>query len=498
MSTDSSSPASVPGEIIYAIAYQQFAGSVYNQDLRGKGTLTIRPDRSSYVFMGKARPFFLFGRVQELSFTPGQIRNVVVEGTCIKFSTDIGISGRKHQPFVFYARTAEEAAAIAAALPVTEDTDFLEGKAFAQRLQQLATGNPWTSVTNLIIAANVLAFLLMGLAGAGWFDVASMKPYFEFGANRADLTTDGEWWRLLTCMFLHFGLLHLLFNMWALLQVGHLVERLLGRVLYAIMYLGSGIAGSVASLLWHQHHPVTSAGASGAIFGVYGALLGYMLHEKHALPKSVVQPLLQSTLVFAGYNLFYGLANSGIDNAAHVGGFVGGIALGWLLALPLDPESRARSILRKAGLGLAVTAAYFGLGVAFAPHFSYRLADELAWEEANKDPVAQESKVERTERAALENFPKPGGRATLIQWLDEVGLPFYRDWDNRLRALPLTAGRLTARKRESLARAIELKIASYEHLRAALQRGDHDALGAFEKDTELVNAAAAKLGTLEK
>ena len=338
----------------------------------------------------------------------------------------------------------------------------------------------------------------MGLAGAGWFGVQDMTPYLDFGANRGDLTTDGEWWRLASSMFLHFGLLHLLLNMWALLSTGHLVERLFGRTLFAVAYLGSGIAGSVASLLWHGTTPVWSAGASGAIFGVYGALLGFMLREKSALPKSVFGPLLNSTLFFAGYNLLYGAANSGIDNAAHLGGFAGGFVLGWLLALPLDRSLRTHAMPGRAFLGLAGTLVFIGVGIGFAPHFPYRLVDELAWEKAIKDPAAREPAIDTAERQAIADFKFTANNANLLAWLGNEGIPFYRDLSDQLARLSLDPHRLTARRRDAFLVAVRAKLASYEHLRDALVRRDPAALEHFQDDEEAVSAANARLGAVDK
>lgn len=92
-------------------------------------------------------------------------------------------------------------------------------------------------------------------------------------------------------MFRHFGILHLCVNMWALFQCGPLVERLQGRLLYGITYLTSGVGGGLLSLGWHGDK-IWTAGASGAIFGIYGALLGHLAKERQAVPKAVFQPLI--------------------------------------------------------------------------------------------------------------------------------------------------------------------------------------------------------------
>jgi len=202
------------------------------------------------------------------------------------------------------------------------------------RPRRPSSGFSLRSVTGVIVALNIAVFVLMaGFLGAGWVEVTDMTPYVRYGANNAAVTMHGQWWRLITSMFMHYGVIHLALNMWALLQAGNLVERLQGRVLYALTYLGSGIGGGLLSIAWHGDK-IWSAGASGAIFGVYGALLGRTYRDRLALPKAVLQPLMKSTVIFAGYNLLYGMVNPGIDNADHIGGLATGIALGWLTAPP--------------------------------------------------------------------------------------------------------------------------------------------------------------------
>lgn len=486
-------------ELKFPVTYQEFAGQRTNADLRGRGTLTVGAGAARFVFEGRRRGLFVSGATVTLEFTADQIWNVHVVGPCVQFATSVGSSGRKQVPFVFFARDSDEALAIAALLPARQEADFVAGREFAERLaREHGAGSPWTSVTNIIIAANVAVFVFMGLQGAGWIDVASLEPYLRFGANRADITTDGQWWRLVACMFLHYGAIHLLLNMWALLQTGQLVERLFGRGLYTLAYFGSGVCGSLATLLWHREKLVLSAGASGAVFGVYGALLGYMLHEKHALPRSIYAPLLKSTLVFAGYNLVFGLAHPGIDNAAHVGGFVGGMLLGWLLAVPVDATERRRLTPRRLVAGTAALAIVLVAGVSAAPHFDYRLEDEIAWQKANKAPAEQEAALLKTQRGLLSAYEKTHERTELLRWVEDKATPFYTHWRDEIAALPLTPGRATARRREIFVRVLTLKAESFQHLAAALQAGEADALEAFAADEARTIAELEKITKARK
>ena len=123
-----------------------------------------------------------------------------------------------------------------------------------------------------------------------------------------------------------FGALHLLFNMWALGIFGPLVERLYGSINYLCIYLASGLAGSLASLSWHPE--LNSAGASGAILGMLGAMLAAQLRGGKSFPSNIVRPLRNTTLVFLGWTLYAGFTSNGIDNAAHLGGLAAGFIIG--------------------------------------------------------------------------------------------------------------------------------------------------------------------------
>jgi rhomboid protease GluP len=114
-----------------------------------------------------------------------------------------------------------------------------------------------------------------------------------------------------------------------------LTERLYGNWAFLVLYILSGLGGSVASM-WSTPNTV-SAGASGAIFGVVGGLVAFLYLGKLPIPRQAIRGLLTSQLLFAGYNLVYGFANPGIDNAAHIGGLVTGTLIGALLTRPLPP-----------------------------------------------------------------------------------------------------------------------------------------------------------------
>lgn len=474
-----------PAEISYAVTYE--SGQDYNRDLAGQGTLTILSEPVRYRFRGRARRMIGRGPEAEWTFTPAEIRNVGLGGTRVEFATSKGASGTKNRPFVFFCETADEARAIARLLPATRDEEFVAGIEFNQKLARLpAPRHAWGWVTNLIIAANVLVFIAMGTQGAGWFEAADMKPYILYGANNGAATTDGEWWRLATSMFMHYGLLHLALNMWALFQVGHLVERLLGRALYALMYVGSGVLGGLTTICWHGDK-VWSAGASGAVFGVYGALLGYFVRQRGGVPRGVFGPIMKSTLTFAGYNLLFGAVHPHIDNMAHIGGLVGGFVLGWIVALPLEPAARTGRAPGRFAAGAVVLALAVAAGATIAPRFNYSPKEELEWAEANESFGAREPAIEKAEREALLAYATSGEAEKLVAWLKDEAVPFYEAWHQRLAALKLHAGKKTALQRDWLAEIIALKIHGYRELATGIADNPAEAIARFEKNEQEVS-----------
>lgn len=176
-------------------------------------------------------------------------------------------------------------------------------------------------VTKLLLAAIVVAFGLQIWGETAGTDLVAV------GANERTAVLAGQYWRLLTSMFLHGGFLHLLLNAWALYQLGTLFESLLGSSRMIGTYFLSGIAGSVASIVWTQE---PSVGASGAIFGLLGALIAFLLRRREALSPAG-KSILSQLVMWAGINLFFGFQMPGIDNAGHLGGLAAGFLLGLLL-----------------------------------------------------------------------------------------------------------------------------------------------------------------------
>jgi len=180
-------------------------------------------------------------------------------------------------------------------------------------------------VTPILIDLNIAVYLIM-VANGVHFLIPNTEDLVKWGGNFRPLTLEGQWWRLITCCFLHAGIFHLVMNMLTLFFVGFLLEPKIGSIKLLAAYLFTGITASLASV--YRHELLVSVGASGAIFGLFGVFIALL--STNFVPKSERSGLLKSMLFFVGYNLLAG-ARPGIDNAAHVGGLMGGLVMGYLL-----------------------------------------------------------------------------------------------------------------------------------------------------------------------
>ncbi len=347
------------------------------------------------------------------------------------------------------------------------------------------TVTPHVVLTHVLIAANVIAFLM--LAGAG---MPLMKPPADFlvrwGATYGPLVTRGEWWRLLTGMFMHAGLFHLVFNMWALFSVGLLTERLFGNVAFLIIYMVAGLGGGVIGLYWH---PVTaSVGASGAIFGMYGALFAYLLRRHATVPRHFFASAGLGAAVFMIYNLVYGLGDAGIDMAAHVGGLLAGAVAGLALARPLAPAPLATRVRRNTLVAAASAAVLVALAVRLPPVDDFLAALETL--------TGLEQKSQAAVNRSLGQLRE--GEISEEQFADAVEQQVLPPW--RAQRQALTRMRLPQRERDLTTRAakyMELRGATWalmaEGIRtrdsALIQKSNATQAAAVQALTEFMRAA---------
>jgi membrane associated rhomboid family serine protease/cytochrome c-type biogenesis protein CcmH/NrfG len=265
--------------------------------------------------------------------------------------------------------------------------------------RQPVMATPWVrrgestiTLTHVIFGANIAVYLAMSLAAGSPMDFPG-RISVHFGANYGPYTLSGEWWRLFTYMFLHGGPMHIFFNMWCLWDLGQLCESLYGRWTYAAIYVITGIAGGLASVAWNPG--VLSVGASAAIFGLAGALLASFYLGEFSLPRAAISPVLRSLVFFIGFNVLFGAgfnffagSSGGIDNAAHFGGLVSGMALGALiarLAPQQDAPLRRACVVGVVALGVLLA----GLGVRNWRGGPMRMAKAFEELGENADPAAQ-------------------------------------------------------------------------------------------------------------
>ena len=178
----------------------------------------------------------------------------------------------------------------------------------------------------LIVIVNIAVFIILELLGS----TTDTMFMLRHGAMYEPLVTEyGEYYRIFTSMFLHFGVQHLLYNMLLLIFVGDMLEKAVGKLRYLILYLGGGLLGNLLSLAvaMQKGEYVVSAGASGAIFAVVGALVFLAVKNRNQMNQSEVRRLI----LMAGLSLIEGFTQTGTDNMAHLGGFLGGMILCMLL-----------------------------------------------------------------------------------------------------------------------------------------------------------------------
>ena len=262
--------------------------------------------------------------------------------------------GRQQARFEFFAAQDPAEGSAPAGVPLSEVAEQMERRYRIQEFFRLLFEfTPRTYVTPVLVGACLVVFVAMLARGVDVFRPETLD-LIAWGANYGPKTTGGQWWRLFSCMFLHGGLIHLALNMWVLWNVGRLVERLLGNVAFVVVYVFSGLIGSAASVFFHPH--ITSVGASGAIFGLFGALVGLLARHHGTIPMEIIKSLRGSAITCIGINLILGRMIPGIDNAAHIGGLVAGFAGGLAFSGPVTREALGRRGVRAVLMGVAAAA----------------------------------------------------------------------------------------------------------------------------------------------
>ena len=222
---------------------------------------------------------------------------------------------------------------------------FAERKAASERrfLQALFTrSNPFTMI---FIGINLGVFALMCVAGGIAVTSPDEAVLIGFGAKQNTLIAEQhQYWRLITFMFIHVGLLHLILNNYALWIIGQEIERIYGSARFVVIYLVTGVIGSLASYVFNPQ--ATSAGASGAIFGLFGAMATFAFKYRREIPELLSREIKRRILPVIAINLLFGFSVKIVDNPAHVGGLLAGIALALLIPYKRPSEKATPLVWR--------------------------------------------------------------------------------------------------------------------------------------------------------
>jgi rhomboid protease GluP len=196
--------------------------------------------------------------------------------------------------------------------------------------------SPYT-ITIALIAINALVFLAMVASGVS-FTEPTLRQVYNWGGDFGPATIGAhQYWRLLTSTFVHFGIIHIGMNMYVLYLIGPFIETVFGRARYLLIYFIAGLAGSIVSVCVHPM--AVGAGASGAIFGLYGAVFGFLLIKRRTLNPAVMKKIGNSAGIFVFYNVIYGSMSGTTDLSAHIGGLLAGFLAGMVLVRPQPTAS---------------------------------------------------------------------------------------------------------------------------------------------------------------
>ncbi|MDR2678609.1 MAG: rhomboid family intramembrane serine protease [Zoogloeaceae bacterium] len=372
-----------------------------------------------------------------------------------------------------------------------------EELAFRQWLISLA---PTPVFTLGIMVINTLIFILMALERPP-NAFAKLTQMLRWGGNVAFEVQHGESWRLLTATFLHSGFAHLFFNMFALAIVGPTVERLFGRLGYTLIYLGAGLAGSALSLSFAaQAH--LSVGASGAIFGVMAALLTGMVQHRDKLPEVFGQRMIVGLGIFTAYSLFSGFRGENVDNAAHVGGLIGGALLALALPKRFDAAHFHLAVTTRALLASLLLVFGLALLVGIAPKATKDISGMLRTQQETMRVLEDLDAAEKALQAdfAAAKIKKING-AELTEQFRQRHIPAFQQLAERLSALDLSEDMmplpLVRDKALHMARLYEelLSILEFaQRTRRYINEADTRRLEAIEQEMKQIRKEMLELG----
>lgn len=270
--------------------------------------------------------------------------------------------------------------------------------------------------TFLLIIINILIYILMVQAGVSFFEPTPQQISDWGGSSGVRTILQGEWWRLLTSMFVHIGIIHLLMNMYVLFKIGSLLEPIIGKLRFITVYLATGVFGGLLSQIWHSRadHVIVEAGASGAIFGITGVFLAFT--TTNLFSQELKKELLKKLGIFIFANILYGIqSTNNVSMTAHIGGLVSGCVLGYCL-YPSLVYHHYQKALNFSGLGAIVLLTLIS---------SFGVATNLKKEDALHfhKMVAEYRDIETTLNSLLKKVPLDDKNA--FSYMNQSILPLW-------------------------------------------------------------------------
>ena len=423
---------------------------------------------------------------QEIQLPVRYIANVESQGRWVRFE----YRTEDQDPGALALQLPDDsaAAALAAILPKTRTPAFRpQIEASAEFAGRLLARSPRTPITFGLIALNTLVFISMWSDGAGWFR-STGHVQIAWGSNFGPYTTDGDWWRLLTALFIHFGLIHIGFNMLGLASFGPLAERFYGSTRYLLIYLLAGIFGNLCSVSWHP--AVNSAGASGAIFGICGALLATLAGSRDRIPYDILRSIGYSTLVFLGWSVYASLSTPGIDYVAHLGGLAAGFILGLTVTPGFGSEKKhVRQAVSSVLATVSVAAVLLTGGFWWALSNAASLTGDGLYYRTIHWITKREHGINTVFNLALHGDRKP--HAALIATLDTKVIPFWRDAGDRLGVVELPNHSPNIAALETIQNMSDRRAQAYQLLDEGLRTDDPRAIATAGRELQRIERSAA-------
>jgi membrane associated rhomboid family serine protease len=462
-------------------------GPAHN-DLGFVGSGHFRTDGIYAYISGKAgaRLGFISAPSQrEVQIPARQIVNVESQGRLVRF--EFGAGEEDAGAVTLQLPDASAVAALIAVLPKTQTKEFRpQIKTIVKFEADLIAQSPHTPVTVGLIAINALIFIATLFDGADWLH-GDGKVLIAWGANFGPYTTAGDWWRLFTSLFLHAGIAHIFFNMWALASFGPLVERLYGSPHYLLLYVLAGILASLTSTAWHP--AANSVGASGAIFGICGALLAAPLRVGQSFPADILRPVRSSAFVFLGWALYASFRSQGVDYAAHLGGFSAGFVLGLVTVPPTaDREISRRFRALRRWLLLPTASVLLAGGLLWAQRSAASLNGDALYSHTAHWMVRHEHAINAEFNSALRL--RNQDPAALDETLASKVIPFWVEATELLDRIKLPANSPNIAALDTIQSVARRRTEAFQLLDQGLRGNDLQAISRATQELRMIDQLA--------